>query len=85
MRGSRLYVLMASSLVIAVAGCAAPEQAYRSQSSSYVVSPTSPPPMRVETIPPPPLSMGHYVWQSGHWSWSGSDWMWVGGRYVESY
>jgi len=82
---SRLFLSVAAPLAIALAGCAAPQEASKPQPQTVVVAPSTPPPQRVESVPPPPLGIGRYAWQPGHWSWSGADWTWSGGHYVESY
>ncbi|MBV9106871.1 MAG: YXWGXW repeat-containing protein [Verrucomicrobia bacterium] len=47
-----------------------------------VVVRIAPPPVRVETAPPPP---GHYyVWDPGHWKWDGRRYVWVPGHYIHN-
>jgi hypothetical protein len=40
----------------------------------------APPPLRVETVPPPP-SPAH-EWVPGHWQWNGAQWVWRPGHYL---
>ena len=40
----------------------------------------APPPLRAETVPPPP-SPAH-EWVPGHWQWNGAQWVWRRGHYV---
>jgi hypothetical protein len=50
---------------------------------SVIVAPAAPPPLRTETIPPPPTVAGQPTyWQPGHWSWTPSGWVWIAGAYV---
>ena len=39
----------------------------------------APPPVRVETIPPPQVG---FVWAPGFWEWRGNAHVWVPGRYI---
>ena len=41
-----------------------------------------PPPVRVETAPPPPSH--DHVWDPGHWKWDGHAYVWVPGHYVHN-
>jgi len=49
-----------------------------------IVAPEPPPQPLAETVPPPPLGIGHFVWRSGHWGWSDGRWVWSPGGYVET-
>ncbi|MEI8396783.1 MAG: YXWGXW repeat-containing protein [Rhodospirillaceae bacterium] len=49
-----------------------------------VIAPSPPPSSLDEPVPPPPLGIGRYVWQSGHWTWAGGEWAWRPGTYVEA-
>jgi hypothetical protein len=40
----------------------------------------APPPMRVETVPPPPSPV--HEWVPGHWQWNGREYVWRRGHYV---
>jgi len=44
-----------------------------------VEEPSTPPPVRVEVVPPRP-NMG-FVWVAGRWDWNGH-WVWVPGRWT---
>lgn len=51
---------------------------------TVIVAPTAPPPVRVETIPQPPIAEATTMyWQPGHWMWSGANWQWSSGHYVQ--
>jgi len=39
----------------------------------------APPPVRVETVPPP---RGGYIWAPGYWAWRGGAHVWVPGRWM---
>ncbi len=39
----------------------------------------APPPVRVETVPPPRAG---YVWAPGYWEWRGGQHVWVAGRWI---
>jgi hypothetical protein len=47
-----------------------------------VVVRVGPPPIRVETVPPPPDR--RYVWDPGHWRWNGRIYVWVPGHYIRN-
>ena len=53
------------------------------QTSTVIIAPSAPPPLRVETIPPPPASEV-VSWQAGHWAWDGTTWHWDEGHYVQA-
>jgi hypothetical protein len=40
------------------------------------------PPLRVETIPRPPVSGEPLLWQPGHYEWNGAGYVWYPGQYV---
>lgn len=50
------------------------------QAQVYVEVPTAPPPLRVETVPPPPMAQG-YVWDKGHWRWDHGRYVWIAGHW----
>src|SRR5260370_41104342 len=39
----------------------------------------APPPLRIETMPPPRVG---FVWAPGYWEWRGREHVWVAGRWV---
>lgn len=48
-------------------------------------SPTRPPQVHAELVPPPPLGSGPMVWQPGHWDYTGKagkPWAFHRGHYV---
>jgi hypothetical protein len=42
----------------------------------------TPPALRVEVPPKPPVSEQEQIWQPGHWEWNGSSYSWREGRWV---
>ncbi len=52
------------------------------QPSTIIIAPTAPPPVRVETMPPPSPG-GTLSWQAGRWAWVDGNWQWMDGRYVQ--
>ena len=47
-----------------------------------VIVRVAPPPVRVETAPPPPSR--YHVWDPGHWRWDGRGYVWVPGHYIHN-
>jgi hypothetical protein len=74
MKGSRKALLL--GLVMAVGAVAAPTIASAGIAIDIDVAP---PPVRVETIPPPQVGM---VWAPGFWEWRGGAHVWVPGHYM---
>src|ERR1700761_7102107 len=64
------------SMLMAAGGAALPTIASAGVSVDIDVAP---PPVRVETVPPPRVG---YVWAPGCWEWRGGRHVWVGGRWI---
>ena len=77
MRQSPLPLSAALAGLLALAGCTVTP-------AGVVYNPyPQPPPVRIETIPPPPVSAVSLIWQPGHWDWNGQGYLWQSGRWVE--
>jgi hypothetical protein len=74
MKDSRKALLM--GLIIAAGAVAAPTIASAGVSIDIDVAP---PPVRVETIPPPRAG---YVWAPGYWDYHNHSHVWVSGRWI---
>jgi len=69
---------------LALLGAIAAGSPARAQPATVIIAPSAPPPVRVETIPPPPTAETQAMyWQPGHWMWSGANWEWAPGQYVQ--
>jgi WXXGXW repeat (2 copies) len=74
MKKSRKALLL--GLCIAVGAATAPALTF---AGVVVDIDVAPPPVRVETVPPPRVG---YVWAPGFWEWRGGQHVWVGGRWM---
>ncbi len=74
MKGSRKALLL--GLMMAAGAVAVPTLASAGIAIDIDVAP---PPVRVETIPPPQVG---FVWAPGFWEWRGHAHVWVPGRYI---
>jgi len=75
MKGSRKALLL--GFMMAAGAVAAPTIA----SAGVVLDiNVAPPPVQVETVPPPP-AVG-MIWAPGFWEWRGGQHVWVGGHYM---
>jgi hypothetical protein len=87
----RIRTVVGTSLSIGVAiglltGCyVAPPRARVVASAPVYPGPAvvavSPPPARVEVIPPRPGE--RFIWDPGHWRWGGNGYVWEPGHYIE--
>jgi hypothetical protein len=75
---SRLsYKLLTLFGALLIAGCVV-------QPATMMSNPNpSPPPVRVEAIPKPPVSEEPLIWQPGHWDWEGTGYVWREGDWVK--
>jgi len=69
-----LYVVAAA---VISAATWAPLQA-NAQINVNIVVPVAPPPVIVETVPPPRVG---YIWAPGYWRWNGAKHVWTVGRW----
>jgi hypothetical protein len=75
MKGSRKALLL--GFMMAAGAVAAPTIA----SAGVILDiNVAPPPVQVETVPPPP-AVG-MIWAPGFWEWRGNQHVWVGGHYM---
>lgn len=80
MQGSRNGLLLAAALALAGVGAAyVPPAQARVAVSIY--APIAPPPLRIETVPPPRVG---YVWAPGYWGWSHRHHVWHRGHWVRA-
>ncbi|MCW3473790.1 YXWGXW repeat-containing protein [Limobrevibacterium gyesilva] len=77
MRLRRPLSLLAATLVIGVglAGCSTVKE-------NAGPCPT-PPPIKREEIPKPPVSEQEQIWQPGHWDWNGNNYAWREGSWIK--
>ncbi len=68
------FLLVAS---LALAGC------YASPVGLAYNPYPQPPAVRVEVIPPPPVSEAALIWQPGYWDLDGQGYVWRAGRWVQ--
>lgn len=48
-----------------------------------ITVPSTPPPGKVEIVPPAPPTLKKPVWIDGEWEWTGRRWSWKAGRWEE--
>lgn len=80
---ARSHVAIVAVAILTMAcGSSLPEPDYAPQpaDAAFETVAFSPPPARVEIVPPPPRD--GLVWLDGEWSWDGSRWAWEPGRWV---
>ena len=88
-RGIRFAVPMLTLTLTLTAGIAAAQPVIVAPAptpvqSQIIIAPNAPPPLRVETIPPPPSAESQVMyWRPGHWAWDGASWSWAEGQYVQ--
>jgi len=63
-------------------GCAAPPHHRAEREVVYVQAQPAPPPLRVETAPPPPGFDAY--WVHGHWAWNGREYVWSNGHWTQA-
>ncbi|WP_322007205.1 YXWGXW repeat-containing protein [Paraburkholderia tropica] len=68
-------LVSAAVLALASASFAVPVAAF---AQTVIIAPHAPPPVRVETVPPPRPG---FVWDPGHWHWAHGDYVWRPGHW----
>lgn len=74
-------ILLAAALAgcVALSGCIVAPVHGRPYAGPVVWAPVAPPPLRVETPPPPPHR--DYLWIPGYWHWETNQHRWVDGHW----
>ncbi len=82
----RRVVFMAILAVFAIAACGPalpPPRTGPHTGDEPITVPTSPPPGKVEIVPPKPATMKDPVWVDGQWDWNGRRWTWKEGGWID--